>query len=330
MAKIPTAANFRTLSSLFGLLIAMLAMTSFPEVQATVSDDCKVEVYGYKTLPSRVIRIGIFGGNRANQWVDVNQARLAYVRNTGRKPVTLKLFANNPPVYSGADATGHWYPSVASGARSPTSGNAPFNAGVKLEQIQCDSSVISAPARIQLKNPRNITRPLNFTENSQANGLFKGSVDLSKVRISRREGPYGQIWTSRNNRTGNYEILVGPALYNQVIPNPILARQLMHVWQYQRGMQIDANFLFSPGRGNYEHLLPRSGERYRRWEQFNPLQQANIMHDWFLAASHRFVEVNGRTTLSHENLRIATLLRPYIVECVHQGKSSCKPKALAP
>lgn len=286
---------------------------AYGQAQAIAPGACRVKVFRYSS-ENVIIFSAERSGTSTSSYTDLDIQPIAYIRNTGTKPVKIKLHSTNPPVGSFANSNGNWYPDIPAGGRNPfvTGINEPYSSRVSLRGIKCDASVNDLSSLVDpvVGNPSELNRRLYHSEIQIATSVFRSSVDLSKVRVSNQIGGGNRPWVS-SIPFGDQTIHVGPNLYPSSLPSALLVHELVHVWQYQRGGLVGVNSILTGQ--TYDYLLGSSGTPYKSWESFNVEQQAQIVEDWY------------RQGMSSSDRRF-----PYIRDCVRPRRTNCTPSGTVP
>jgi hypothetical protein len=131
-----------------------------------------------------------------------------------------------------------------------------------------------------MKPPPN--RPLSDAEIKALPGRMADMIDLKRVRLINARHPVG--WLARYILGHRHVIVVrGSNIYWPRLPEDLsakpeliglLAHELTHVWQYQRGMNIFKYMFRERGRYKYK-LLPD-----QPFKKYGYEQQAAMVEDW--------------------------------------------------
>lgn len=298
--------------SIAKLLLALQLPTTVHGAEP-LSHACKVKIYRY-TSPNSVVLDSERSGNSSSSYSSLNIQRIAYIKNTGWKPVQIRLHSNNPNIFAGANSSGYWFPKIPAGGRNPfiAGANEPYDTRVSLRGIKCDASVnpISEALDPYVGNASQRVRSLKSSERSLASSVFGSSVSLNRIEISNQIGAGNRAYTT-SIPFGKQTLHVGPQFYNTTVPAPLLIHELVHAWQYQRGILVGVDSVVTGQ--TYEYSLGSSGSPYKAWQLFNVEQQAQIVEDWY------------RQGHSTSNRRF-----PYIRDCVRPGRTNCTPAGTLP
>ncbi len=185
------------------------------------------------------------------------------------------------------------------------------------------AQVGGASVKIAYEVPgKRITRQMNSAEISYATTIFQSSVDFSKVWLSRDDlASAGSTKTIGNDisfqsRWGRWDLWDKPSTAGvrcnlTDVGLEIMIHELTHVWQYQNGgggyaiasltSQFAAFITTGDRDGAYRWQGP-FGEN-KRWEDWNPEQQAAAVEDYNRA---------WRSTVFQQNSVLVRMLQPYI------------------
>jgi hypothetical protein len=133
------------------------------------------------------------------------------------------------------------------------------------------------------------TRFMTGPECKEADRVFKGSLDFTKVRIADDLGAGDRPYTGAMSSA--FTLHVGD-MYNGILWSPeytaTLMHELTHAWQGQHSM-IRFGYMIKSGLSQFFEGLLCHGEfsaayRYQAgmdWGAYNVEQQAHIVEDWY-------------------------------------------------
>lgn len=195
-------------------------------------------------------------------------------------------------------------------------------------------------------------RPLRPDEAALADRVFKGSVQLHRIRIVSIYGAGGRpftipgsmigslgwrvpligpllAWTSILTGISNqYLVFMGDDGYRDTVnyqlgsknfPGQTLVHELVHVWQGHRHLFAWDYVLSSLWYQCKCGVAGESAYTYtpgKQWSEYNPEQQASIVEDWFVA------------TQGVMNLTLGTDLLPYIETNIRPGSLDAQSSKL--